>query len=167
MDGSPVFLCKGFDTVKEHQCLEFEKRICSTCSTVMYRHCSVTELCEGTLNTLCLSCYQKLKLVGSNDSDTKDRDTLIKDIQATVYGGGYSFLSDCTMSEVQQLHNQVVINQVMMKKVPTVQYPIMGYKEFEKWKAGLLWVNLIFIAMEVLLFQNLNLKCSYPNSYHF
>ena len=52
----------------------------------MCRHCSLTKSYEGRVNTYCLSCYQQLKLVGINDTDTRDRNTLIKDIQAKVYG---------------------------------------------------------------------------------
>ena len=98
--GPPLLDCKGFGTVPSHKYLGFEKQACSMCRDVVCRHCCVARREDNVERTLCLGCYQKQKLVGSTDSDTKDRNILISEIQEEVYGGGYTFLSDCSMQEI-------------------------------------------------------------------
>lgn len=75
-------ICNRFDTLKKHKYLQYEKQVCSKCRAVTYHYCSVeVEINEETIENLCLSCFNKLKLTGVNKDETHDRETMIKIIQ--------------------------------------------------------------------------------------
>ena len=120
-EGPQMFECPGVESVISHKSLLFERECCSACGICICRHC-----CEEVKDKqlLCLGCFRDQKLQGIPDALTEDKEKMTKEINERAYGGGYTFLGDCSLAELQRIHKDIVLDGNVGKEVEKVEYPV-------------------------------------------
>ena len=117
-----MFECPGVESVTSHKSLLFERECCSACGIFICRHC-----CEEVEDKqlLCLGCFREQKLQGIPNALTGDKEKMTKEINEKAYGGGYTFLGDCSLAELQRIHKDIVLDGNVGKEVEKVEYPVV------------------------------------------
>ena len=75
---------------------------------------------------------QGKKINGLPDAYFKDEEKLIAEIHERAYGGGHTCIDNCSIGELQSMHQEVMNNNNMNKKVVEVKYPMVTYETISK-----------------------------------
>ena len=79
-------------------------------------------------NLLCIACYKERKTNCLPDAYFKDKEKLTSETQEKACGGGHAYLDNCSISELQSIHQEITKNKIVTKKVVEVKHHVVAHE---------------------------------------